>query len=372
MSNLNGSGLSETSGRSIFSWRFKHERIYLKEIANILLLVILIFAFTVPITTYSNTIISEDMWTIIFSIFFPSPHHIFIAFFLLVAIYLFVAIGIGLYRGREKQKFICEIYKLAPDINYNREIPFGGNMNVTYAILRDVNQVKKWAIIDSLLMKWVLKRQIDISEVHKNIVIQLHPASPDMNTHEMTLYTMMQSAADPDGTLWAITFRLWCEKNHYELSRWFDKYFADGMEHLRHIGAYELVEFRVLFLKFEEMEITEIGREMVIRTLGFKRYLKSLTVIDEQSSPGVDIWHQYLIFAQLFGIAEHVVPNLFNSNMYLNDNSSSDSHYMMWLANSASRYADTMYSGYCCGYDTSGGGDSDSYSGGGDCDGGCD
>jgi len=275
-----------------------------------------------------------------------------------------------------QEKSIREINRLAKDISYSREVPFDGNIIATYALLLDVRQIEKSAIVDSLLMKWVLKSQINISEMHNDIVIQLYPANPDMHSYERALYAMMESAADPSGALGSKSFKNWCRRNHSKLSSWFAKCLAYGKQELSQIGVYESVEFRVLFFTFDRLRITEIGREMALRILGFKQFLKSLAVIDEQLSPGTDLWHQYLVFAQLFGIAEHVVSSMLNSNMHFIDNSSMIGHEYWdrneWdslrrLTTRTGSFAYSMYSGYCSGSSSSSGGGSSGggFSGGG-------
>ena len=271
-----------------------------------------------------------------------------------------------------KEKRIGEINRLAKDINNNREIPFDGNIILTYALLLDIRHVKISAIVNSLLTKWALKRQIeiDISEIHIDTVIQLYPASPEMDIHEQILYTMMQRAADPTGALQAKAFSKWCERNSSELNKWFDKCRVDGKQQLSQIGVYESVEFRILFFAFGKLQITEAGQEMALRTLGYKRYLESLSAVDEQLSPGSDLWQQHLIFAQLFGIAEHVASSLSNSNMYSLNSSRLDSHELMLLTYRIIGYADSIYSGYRRAFDSDsrGNGGSDGSSGGGGCD----
>ena len=50
------------------------------------------------------------------------------------------------------------------------------------------------------------------------------------------------------------------------------------------------------------------------RVVGFKKYLKDFTLLDERKTTEVALWGDYIVFAALFGIADKVAAELKDIN----------------------------------------------------------
>ena len=114
------------------------------------------------------------------------------------------------------------------------------------------------------------------------------------------------------------------------------------------MGVYEVVPVKGRPKTSEETEISEtpLAQEMTLRAFGFKRYLEDFTRVNEREAregglpdgersdwpfKSVDehevrgIWDQYLVFAQLFGIADRVATQL--KEFYPNSSFHNDLRY---------------------------------------------
>lgn len=120
-------------------------------------------------------------------------------------------------------------------------------------------------------------------------------------------------------------------------------------------------------------QVTPYGEEMTNHVFGFKRYLKDFTIINEREAREVHLWDQYLIFAQLLGIADRVAEqfNQLYPNYFTQANTGGYSSADVFVAATvSSTFARSMYKGYSTGRSaassgSSGGGGSSSSSGGG-------
>ena len=61
-------------------------------------------------------------------------------------------------------------------------------------------------------------------------------------------------------------------------------------------------------------KFTESGQAEARNVVGFKKFLDDFTIIGERASQEVALWHEYLIFASLYGIAEKVAKELKDIN----------------------------------------------------------
>ena len=65
------------------------------------------------------------------------------------------------------------------------------------------------------------------------------------------------------------------------------------------------------------VELNEEGRSQAVKLLQFKNFLSDFTLSGERSAPEVSLWGEYLVFAQLFGIADKVQKGL--ADLYPNE-----------------------------------------------------
>jgi hypothetical protein len=252
---------------------------------------------------------------------------------LLFALIAFLAPA-ALIRTRERRKQ----FKSLRNAPYCRELPFDGNIGATYARLCDVYRTNVGSVIGCFLLKWLRTGQMEIAAIadYGEATIQLRAERPDLTLHEASLYRMLVAAAGQDMVLQNKDLKKWAIKNHLGIERWLLEYRAFYKNELVKMGVYEVEN--------TEFRDTPLAKDMTLRAFGFKRYLVDFTSVHEREAregglpvagrPGSDwpfqsvdegeareVWDQYLIFAQLFGIADRVAeqfkelcPNSFYQN----------------------------------------------------------
>lgn len=267
---------------------------------------------------------------------------------------------------------------------YCRDLPFQGDLEATYTRLHDLGQAEEGTIIGCYLLKWVQARQVEIIAQPAGLLrrreepaIGLHPPAPDMPQHERQLYRMLTEAAGPDGVLQSREFEKWSRKRYSRVGGFLSSCQSAGKRSLLDMQAYTTVNVKRFFglITSTVLQVTEHGMEMTNRAFGFKRYLWDFTILNEREAHEVHLWNQYLIFAQLLGIADRVAeqfaklyPDSF-AEMNAGGYGFSDSFAAEVVSRS---FARSMYNGYRSGRSaaesssgSSGGGGSSSSSGGG-------
>ncbi len=210
-------------------------------------------------------------------------------------------------------------YKTA---DYSRELPFGGSMEATYARLADLSLLSSEGdVIGAYLLMWLRSRQVEISQqtVTKFFggdkteeVIKLYAARDGMAAYERMLYDMLLQAAGSDYLLQTKEFEKWSRKHYTEVQGWLTGLKNAGVQEMRHLGFVQTVPTKVLFFTMNKTEVTPAGDDATVKMFGFKKYLQDFTIINEREAREVQLWDRYLVFAQMFGIADAVAQQFKN------------------------------------------------------------
>jgi hypothetical protein len=262
-------------------------------------------------------------------------------FVIIIAFTFPVIIMFIITRKRRKQ------FRMIRKAPYCRELPFEGNIGATYARLCDIYRTNGGRIIGCFLLKWLQTGQVEIvtNTYYGEPTIRLHAARADLPLFEASMYSMFMAAAGQDMILRNNDLKKWAYKNHRDIKRWLLEYRAFYKNELVQMGVYEVVPVKHRFKTSTETEFcdTPLAQDMTLRAFGFKRYLEDFTRVNEREAregglPAAgcsdwpfqsvnerevrEVWDQYLIFAQLFGIADCVAEQfkeLFPNNFYQND-----------------------------------------------------
>ncbi|MCB6367174.1 DUF2207 domain-containing protein [Intestinibacillus massiliensis] len=205
----------------------------------------------------------------------------------------------------------------APD--YCRDIPCGGSLPAAYALLEAAGQPgSDGAVMGAFLLRWTYRRLVRIEETEKKgflgigagvqpSIVFLGDAS-GLSGAELELYEMMREASGSDGILQEKEFYKWSQRHYTKVEGWLSAIKGEGRGILRGMGAVETVPVKRFFglIDSTEERFTETGRALARDVLGFKKYLKDFTIINERQAVEVELWDDYLVFATLFGIADQV------------------------------------------------------------------
>ena len=259
---------------------------------------------------------------------------------------------------------------------YSREIPFKGSLPMSYARLKALGKMgNDSGIIGSYMLRWIRNRQIELmpdGQVGKGgDSIRLYSPREGMEPQELGLYNMLLTASGGDYILQPKEFEKWSKKNYEKVESWLEQYNNTGMLQLRNGGFAEIQEQKAFFNLITQRVtvMNPLGEEATVKMFGFKRYLEEFTIINEREAREVQLWDEYLVFAQLFGIADKVAeqfkqiyPDYFRQVATQMGYSNMDMYDVILITHMANRYSSAMNTGYRAGYNAA---HASTYSGGG-------
>ena len=218
----------------------------------------------------------------------------FLGFFALV-IWIAVASALG-YKWRKS------FFGKTKITEWYRDVPLEGNLFAAYYALSKGKRFEISAPANSLIgaffLRWVMNGQVNVepdpSDPRRaNLSFKAESVSSD--EVEESLYQMARKAAGGNLILEKNEFENWSKKNYKKITAWPDRALARGKswfhDHGNLIGSYTLAPNA----QVEACHLIE-----------FQNYLKNFTLSDERTAIEVRLWKEYLVYAQLFGIADKV------------------------------------------------------------------
>lgn len=275
--------------------------------------------------------------------------------------------------------------KIPKDVPYFRDIPCKKDIYRAYYIGYQYNIIKgKTDILGAIILKWIKDGIIRIEEKEtgvifkkENTVIVLTETKSEMfsEPREKELFNMLYEASK-DGYLESKEFEKWCQDSYSEILSWFDEIIDDERAKLVKEGLIEEKDETSILRIFKNKKYiaTHELKQEALELAGLKRYLNEYTLIREREAVEVQLFEEYMIFAQIIGIARKVAkqfkdiyPDVIEQSnftsydyiMFIN----TSSHRGIAVAQSARIRAESYSSGG--GGFSSGGGGGGSFGGGG-------
>ena len=201
-----------------------------------------------------------------------------------------------------------------------RDIPLGGDLTAAYSLLKDGNRFfinNDANLIGAYFLLWIQEGHIKVEPDPKDesrVNLAFDPSDdlilPDST--QVELYNMALEAAGKNHLLEPREFETWAKSHYGRAGAWPDKARSRG---------------GILWKQASEEE-----RRHLIQ---FKNYLQDFTISDERQAVEVKLWRSYLVYAQLFGIADRVAENF--SKLYPDE-------FRKYVADTGFRNAATMSS----------------------------
>jgi len=171
------------------------------------------------------------------------------------------------------------------DIDCCREIPQNISLEMAYASLYYCSKIStkklKNGIIGAYILKWFNDGNITITNKgNKVFSIDLKEGKFDKNEVEQELYDLLKIAAGNNGILDNTEFKVWSRSHKNSLNLWH-----------RHI--------------LDSVTKKDLKNEAKL-LLGLRKFLLDYSLIDERRHIEIKLWEQYLIYAQVLGIADEV------------------------------------------------------------------
>lgn len=306
---------------------------------------------------------------------------------LLVALFftvLFTILGVMRSEGESKLTIKKDSAISNREIEYFRDIPCNGDIFRAYYIGYSYKLLKnRTDILGALLLKWLKDSLITIEKrsvgslVKRDsdvIVIKRGKFDSIADENEQRLFKMISDASG-DGVLEKKEFENWCDSNYDMIFGWFKNVMDDERYKLESEGLINVVDTKYLkFYIVTTHEATPALKQEALELAGLKKFLKEYSLIASREPIEVNLFEDYLIFAQLMGIAKEVAKNfkdvypdiIEQSHFNDYDNISFVNHCMShgYSAAQNGMYRASSYSSGGGGF-SSGGGGGGSFGGGG-------
>ncbi len=281
-----------------------------------------------------------------------------------VAAAIVVAVGsAAAHKSGMHKRALQKQYKEAP---YYRDLPYSGQLPPSYSRLKELGQLEnEGAIIGTYMLRWIRSGQVQLVKQQggafrgkEEDALQLNRQNIGMEPMEFSLYGMLLAAAGPDGILQSKEFEKWSKKNYQRVQGWLEQYDNAGKQGLREMGTLETRRDKALgFIPYTHEVPSAHGEELTMQMFGFKNYLQDFTIINERQAREVQLWDEYLVYAQLFGIADAVAqqfkqlyPDYFRQMATQMGYQNPDLFDIYILTRISRGYSHAMYSGYRSGF----------------------
>ncbi len=264
------------------------------------------------------------------------------------------------------------------EINNFRDIPCNKNIYNAFSISQIYNlNDKNNDFIGALFLKWLFEDKIQLKKEEKGIIkkeetsIILKNDLEFSNDSEKTMYEYLISASN-DNILESKELERWSKTNYNKLYTWLDNAEVEGLD--------SYIQSGMIVRNGSKYLVKDILKEEGNKLAGLKKFLMEFSRISEKEAIEVKLWKEYLMFAQIFGIADEVskqfkklypeVVSEMNSSSFDMTDVILISHLSHMAtasaatARSAARAAASSYSGGGGGF-SSGGGGGGSFGGGG-------
>lgn len=218
--------------------------------------------------------------------------------------------------------FFSSRYKLADgtavrlprqkQINSNWSVPFGGSIPAVYSSMLLLRKaISCEMLMSAYLIRWQKAGYIRIEKMEnerrkkrtqEEAIVFCRDNGMDPGV-ERELYERLARNTDRDGILWASDIEKQAEALNEELIAWEEEVKSQGDKELILSGA--AATDRKGIVRF-----TASGFEQAVKLLGFRKYLIELRRQSGDGSVHGELWGDYLVFAVLFGVGEHVLESM--------------------------------------------------------------
>ena len=265
------------------------------------------------------------------------------------------------------------------DIMYYRDIPCDGDIFRAYYIAYQYELVKKDTdILGAIILKWLKqgiirteqKEQGKVFKKENTVIIMGEESKREFdNDKERKLFNMMYEASG-DGILENKEFEKWCRKSYEKILDWFDDILKEQRGKLASKG---LLQQKQGFWSKKYIATQELKQE-AMQLAGLKKFLLEYTLIKERQAIEVELFEDYLIYAQMLGIAKQVskqfkeiYPDMIEQTNYGSYDNLVYINYVSSRGVSSANSARAAAEGYSSGGGgfSSGGGGGGSFGGGG-------
>ncbi len=209
------------------------------------------------------------------------------------------------------------------EIPYYREVPCDKDITKLYWVAYNYKlfspSILKKGVIGAILLKWIKEEKVKVIKTKSglfnlkdnNYAIDLKDNNNITDDVENGLYKILYEAAGENSILEAKEFEKWCKKFYVKVDSWFDDIIKKGEEKFIAEKAFSISTKKEKNTFGAEktiniLHVKNVLKEEAKKIIGLKKFLLEYSLINEREHIEVHIWQEYLIFAQLIGIADKV------------------------------------------------------------------
>jgi len=282
-----------------------------------------------------------------------------------VPIFFVVYAGIASARGFKYKKSFFGKKKIE---GYYRQAPLEGNLFAAYFALehgkRFIGNAAPQNLIGAFFLRWVLNGKVTVqkdpkSDKRVNLAFDEVGEYTTADDVEKSLYDYARLASGDNLVLEKNEFERWSKRNYAKITAWPDRAKKRGQAWFHSKGYFQ-----------KGTVTTEEGAREACHVIEFKNFLNDFTLSKERGAVEVGLWKDYLVYAQLFGIADKVAKQF--QKLYpaefkeMAQTTGLDTYSMLYLINHTGSISRTaMQSAYAKAGSASGGGGHSSFGGGG-------
>lgn len=212
--------------------------------------------------------------------------------------------------------FGSEGKKIPKDVPYYRDIPCKKDVFRAYFIAYKYGLTKnKTDVLGAIILKWLKDGLIKIEQKEmgkifkkENTVVVLTELKAESiaDLKERRLFRMLYEASK-DGYLENKEFEKWCSNSYLQILSWFDDIIEVKKIELVNEGLIKNeIKTSLRIFKRKVYTATPELKQEAIELAGLKRYLNDYTLIKDREAIEVELFEEYLIYAQIMGIAKKV------------------------------------------------------------------
>lgn len=250
-----------------------------------------------------------DFFTIM--LFFPIIYMI--VFFLIIMLFLKSIMKLSEYRKKR------QVRNIDKEMNY-REIPCYNEIKVAYWLLYNYSNMNKSELYNGMfsayLLSWYKKGYIDINitkrfGIFKNdYSIDLKNGTFPKDNSEIKLYSFFKATAKSNNILEKNEIKEYCslDENRNKLRDLLEFILDDAEEALVKNNLLKVIPEKnyILFKIPKKFELSEELLNEYQNLIGLQNFLKDYSNMEEKQHIEVHLWEDYLVFANILGIADKV------------------------------------------------------------------
>ena len=212
-----------------------------------------------------------------------------------LALWVLIALALGL-------KWDPKFFGRKKIDGWYRDIPLDGNLFAAYFALSKGRFSTSYArannLIGAFFLRWIMDGVVTVEpDPHssKRVNLSFKQDLPSADDVEQDLFRYARVASGDNLILEKGEFEKWSTKNYSKVTAWPTRANARGKSWFHDKGYF-----------VRGTTCTSDGAKEACHLIEFQNFLKDFTLSDQRAAVEVKLWKDYLVYAQLFGIADKV------------------------------------------------------------------